>query len=366
MVKHHRCCNFLLALMLVIEDISASPMSQNLTNRSSYQLVNLRVGAWPTGSVIEIQSGDTPLTIAAKFNATKITRRLLEAGALVDKANLDSETPLHIAARSGDAETMEVLLEFGANSQARDNCLKTPAMITAEQGNLKALLMLSTNGVDHDEVDVFGESILHHAARSGTMEELFHLISSANGDLVGQENKVGDSALSLAFRYAGEELPMLLNTAPGQGAYYGEKSNTLSGALLNQSMTGLVMKMVLRRVPHDILSKLLAHQDWYFGTPLYAACTIATIASQIAIIDALLDAGAALELKGGDEGTPLMGACAAGRMKVVKHLVRKGARICYIEDGQVFSALRAAKHFPDIVRWLLVGRYLDGPKLLTI
>ncbi|CAF9927994.1 MAG: hypothetical protein HETSPECPRED_006724 [Heterodermia speciosa] len=270
-----------------------------------------------------------------------------------------------MAAQNGEVETIEVLLRFGANPQARDNWLRTPAMVAAREGHLNKLLLLSKHGSDHDEVDIEGNSILLHAAASGTVEGLFHLLSSLSRDLPGKENKMGDSALSEAFFWAGDKIPMLLNIAPSQRAYCTEKSNALSGALQNQSMTRLMMKMVLRRAPREMLSKLLAHQDWALGSPLYAAGTIAVPASQNAIIDLLLAAGADLELKGGDAGTPLMGACATGRLKAVKHLVRRGARISYTEDGQVFSALRAAKHFPDIVRWLLVGRYLDGPKLVT-
>ena len=352
-------------LTLEIEDTSALQTSHNFTQRNIHQLVNLRVGDWPAGSTAAIRSRDTPLTIAASSGSTKITRQLLEAGALINKANFTHQTPLHIAALNGEAETVKVLLEFGANPQVRDCFLITPAMLAAQRGHLKALSKLSRDGAGHDEVDASGDSALHHAAQSGMLDGLFHLMGSSKEDLLGKENKSGDSALSVALTLAGDKVPMLLNRAPSQDAYCTARSNSLCGAVQNQSMTGMVMKMVLKRVPHEILPKLLVHQDWLLGTPLYATCTIAMSRSSNAIIDLLLAAGAALELKGGDEGTPLMGACAAGRLKVVKHLVRKGARICYREDGQIVSALRAARHFPEIIRWLLVGRYLEGPKLLT-
>ena len=79
----------------------------------------------------------------------------------------------------------------------------------------------------------------------------------------------------------------------------------------------------------------------------------------------LLGAGAQVELEGGDHGTPPMGACAAGRLTAVKILVSKGANISYKKEGETVSALDAAKHFPDVKRWLLVGRYIEGPRLLT-
>ena len=60
-----------------------------------------------------------------------------------------------------------------------------------------------------------------------------------------------------------------------------------------------------------------------------------------------------------------MGACATGRLSAVKVLVSKGAKIYYTKDGSTISALDKAKHFPKITRWLLVGRYIEGPRLLT-
>ena len=60
-----------------------------------------------------------------------------------------------------------------------------------------------------------------------------------------------------------------------------------------------------------------------------------------------------------------MGACAAGRLLAVKSLVRKGAKICYTRDGRLYSALRAAANFPEIVRWLIVERFVANPKMLA-
>ena len=55
---------------------------------------------------------------------------------------------------------------------------------------------------------------------------------------------------------------------------------------------------------------------------------------QNTVISLLLDAGAELEIEGGPYSTPLMGACAVGRLEAVKLLVRKGAKILTtITDG---------------------------------
>lgn len=80
------------------------------------------------------------------------------------------------------------------------------------------------------------------------------------------------------------------------------------------------------------------------------------------MINTLIEAGGELEQEGGEHGTPLMGACAAGRLTAVKLLVSRGAKLVYERGDCTVSAMNAAKHFPDIIWWLLVGRYIQGPR----
>ena len=58
-----------------------------------------------------------------------------------------------------------------------------------------------------------------------------------------------------------------------------------------------------------------------------------------------------------------MTAC-ADRLLAVKCLVSKGAKLHYTKGGSTIRALDKAKNFPEIKRWLLVGRYIEGPRLL--
>ena len=133
----------------------------------------------------------------------------------------------------------------------------------------------------------------------------------------------------------------------------------------NRTVTTFILKGLLRRLPQALIPTLLQHQDRFCGTPLYAACTIAFRPLQIDKVNILLEAGAELKHEGGEHGTPLMGACAAGRLAAINFLASKGAKIVCERDGQIFSALRAGKHFPEVTRWLLVGRFVEGPRLLA-
>ena len=101
---------------------------------------------------------------------------------------------------------------------------------------------------------------------------------------------------------------------------------------------------------------------------------MAAIKSYLWELDWLLGHGANMELKGSTEGRPLMVACAHGRKEVVKLLVRRRARVAYVkhnggghngggdngpEATVVRNALEYAEAYPDIVRWLLIGRHTD-------
>ena len=70
-----------------------------------------------------------------------------------------------------------------------------------------------------------------------------------------------------------------------------------------------------------------------------------------------IEAGADIEVETRRWGTALLAACTGGRFDTVQLLVLRGARISYERDGEIFSAFKAAKHFPEIIRWLLIDRH---------
>ncbi|KAI4240286.1 MAG: hypothetical protein L6R40_005222 [Gallowayella cf. fulva] len=74
----------------------------------------------------------------------------------------------------------------------------------------------------------------------------------------------------------------------------------------------------------------------------------------------LLDWGASIELEGSTHGTPLMAACASGRLAAVKLLIARGAKISYVKDGQLFSAFLAANYHPENGIIYLTGSDLGG------
>ena len=301
-----------------------------------------------------------PLHIAASIGNLQIASMLLAHGASVGSVNGRYATPLHYAADDGQIAVLNLLLEAGANPNALEGNFQSPAMIAAEQGRLNCFRVLLEAGADMQLRDLWGRTALHLAAEYGAKNMFIFLMSKMSGHEFATGDRLGRSVLyavmcePLAF-----PMGFLLSHTPPAAAYASEKRNTMTAAIIYHST--IEFKMLLRRIPAYLLLELLNQHDVLGGTPLHRAA----IEEKLDIIALLLDAGAQLELEACDHGTALMGACAIGRLASVKFLVAKGAKTSYVQDGQSYSAFAAAKNHPEIRRWLLVGRFLEGPKLLT-
>ena len=311
----------------------------------------------------------TPLQIAAAYGEVDIARYLIEHGASVDGMDGNSRTPLHFAAEEGQTQVIDLLISSGANVNARDSSLFTPSMKAAVKGEMAAVQALIKGGADLKLQDDMGFTALHHAifhaasdalwidpAFSENLGVIILLTHKTKGMDLYADTKSGFSIFMCSYWAYPPYQSFLLNLAPNPSVYEPRLNNIVTATVGTKNPIDL--KRLLRRLPRSLIPTLLAHRAQMSGTPLYAAATFPSEK----VIDMLLDAGADLDLVGGDDGTPLMGACAAGRLEVVKILVRKGARTSYTaEEGKVVNVLDAARLHPKITRWLLVGRFAEGP-----
>ncbi|KAI0509025.1 hypothetical protein F5B22DRAFT_638389 [Xylaria bambusicola] len=81
------------------------------------------------------------------------------------------------------------------------------------------------------------------------------------------------------------------------------------------------------------------------------------------VIDRCLEMGARIDFEGSSYGSALMAACANCRLRAVKHLVKRGASIVYHGECGLTSAIQMANGHEKIIRWLLVGQFIEQPKL---
>lgn len=210
--------------------------------------------------------------------------------------------------------------------------------------------------------DMMGRTVLQYAAEPPNAF-IVPVIALAVEENLGFKDCMGWSPLAdVLYRGNWRTILSILNFAPKLGDYDLHAVDTLSAGVSNAQMSTSLLKKFIRRLSPSIVTILLKHRAQAMGTPLYVASTVTSPSQQEDFISLLLEAGAGLEQLGGEHGTPLMGACAAGRLTAVKSLVGKGARLCYEGNDGLVSALNAARHFPEIVRWLLVERFTHGPR----
>ncbi|KAG8527758.1 uncharacterized protein KY384_007912 [Bacidia gigantensis] len=355
---HNQCARILIEHAKKFDDFEPN---QHMDKTSINQLG----GLYPRMSNYWLTS-PTLLHTAAEYGNIETLDMLLRFGADPNCVNKHQQTPLHLATKFGHVNTMRRLLQAGANPYALDMYLGTPCFYATSKD---AFEILVTVGVDLEARDLFRRNILHKAViqKSWTSVLLFLTGIPIIKLELEKEDTDGLSIFgTIMFQAPSRITTFLLHAELDAKVYCPRNENVLVQALRNDNFSPKKYKMLLRRIPPAILPTLLMHRPRFGGSPLYAASTIAPSDSQIEYLKILLDAGAATEHEGGDHGTALMGACATGRLAVVKFLVEKGAKICYTKDGKVTSGLLAAKHFPEIRRWLLVGRFMEGPKLLEI
>lgn len=316
--------------------------------------------AEPSESFPESLLTAKPLHIAASEGNSDIVLMLLDYGASIDCVDGEYATPLHHAASNGQTAIVRLLLDSGANPNAVDSTLESPCMAAAFNDQLDSIRALLQGGADIQLRNCYGQNALHLAASSGSKNVFVFLLNTPTGHSLGAEDILGISFLDEAISCRSSfPMTLLLNLALPVEAYESRTRNILSTAVAHHSATDV--RQLLRRLPTGLLPRLLNHPDLHWGTPLHTAAVLPSLDT----INLLLDTGAHLEVEESEYGTALMGACATGRLAAVKLLVARGAKASYEKDGQCYSALLAAKHHPEVRRWLLVGRFLEGPKLLT-
>lgn len=119
------------------------------------------------GAEVAAMGGDgaTALHWAVHHGDRALAERLLEAGADVSATNYFGATPMIEAALLGDAEMIEILLDAGADVESPNRDGQTALMTVARTENLEAARLLLERGADPDrQEDWRGQTALMWAA----------------------------------------------------------------------------------------------------------------------------------------------------------------------------------------------------------
>nr|XP_018908702.1 PREDICTED: uncharacterized protein LOC109038183 [Bemisia tabaci] len=130
--------------------------------------VLLQHGANPNICVFDEAKAYTPLHFAAEQNCNGILCALLEYKANADIPTLTGETPLSIAAKFASLKIVSTLLKHGVDIQASTKV--NPLHYASARSHIKVTELLIKSGIDVNSKDASGRTPLHTAAHFGDVD----------------------------------------------------------------------------------------------------------------------------------------------------------------------------------------------------
>jgi ankyrin repeat protein len=337
------------------------------------------------GAVVDAANdhGATPLWLACTNGNAVMTKRLLAAGANANAALPTGETPLMAAARSGNLDLVNVLLEHGAAVNAKETKSEQTALMWAvAQGHPAVTRALVANHADVRLRSAGGFTALLFAARQGDTESARSLIAA--GAEVNEAAPDGSTALLVATASAQEATAFFLlekgadpNLADSNGyaaLHAVVWKATAKVGLVRPNGTSALVKALLAhganpnvqiaKDPPPLPGSYIYGSGLTGATPLWLAAK----AADTAVMRALVEGGADLQLGNKAGTTPLMVAAGLGQtqgpggvpesrlLDAVKVAVELGADLNAVNDtGQTAVHGAASAGFNTIIQVLADG-----------
>jgi uncharacterized protein len=312
----------------------------------SAELLDSKFPAW---KCLNDLGGATPLHCAAYYDRPEISTLLLENGAAIERIDEHHRTALLLAVERNSHKTTNILLDHGAHVNYQGLGGYTSLMIAVQYGFEDLAELLIHRNACLDLYTLNGLNLLHLAV-FGKSLKLFRLFLDRGIDPYHRD-AFGVSLVSLALEPGSNFISFVLHSRLLAGVSK-SSPNLLRQAIISKTQTPL--SFIFKSLPNALaLEQLNAHVDG-LTSPLCAAARLPSKRS----VTKLLELGADMEIEGSEDGTALTAACASGRLEIVELLVRRGARVQYVnEHGISRSAVAAARHHPNIQKWLLSSRF---------
>jgi ankyrin repeat protein len=244
-------------------------------------------------------AADSQLASTIKAGDRQNAMAMIAAGADVNAAQPDGTTALHWAVYRQDAELVRTLLAHGANPKVVNTFGSTPLAEAIKVTNLDLAAMLLKAGADVESANDDGETALMLAARNGSLP-IAALLVRHGAKVNARERWRGQTALMWA---AAERQPEVIELLLAHGAQVNARAFATDWG-------------------NQITSEPRAQYRPTGGlTPLlYAARSGCERCAQ-----AMLKAGADINLPNPDGITPLMTAIDNLHFDLAKHLLERGA-----------------------------------------
>ncbi len=242
----------------------------------------------------------------------------------------------------------KMLLDHGACAESSDLYGYTPLLNAAETGDTELMHLLMEHGANVAVVSTSGRNVLHVYMTSGSPNPAMYLTLVAKGADPLKRDRDGSDSLGLAlfdYKFASFILNGCFNLDCDFSRLYFDPD---------------ILRLLKRKYGGDTLLRALSAEpegeEW---SPL---CLYSS-AGEKEIVNILLDCGAKVDFRGCRYGTALVVACAAGKLDVVKLLVRQGAELSAYRRSR--TPVRYSQHgsIRENSSWLLMYRYTEQGKL---
>ena len=233
--RERRCAaeqqlNWLLGLFIEAED-GADTLLSRAAEADNEHVLGYALSHGANVNATPFWGGLSALHQASQASGPTCLRRLLEAGADIEKADDGGMTGLHWAAGCGQSDCLRMLLEAGAEKDKPDNEGQTPMYCAVDYlrlpparreigrcGHHDCLKLLLEAGADQDKADNCGWTPLHAAARNPpTTPDVLKLLLQAGAN-TSARNEDGLTALQLAEADGNDKTAALLREHGAIGA----------------------------------------------------------------------------------------------------------------------------------------------------
>jgi ankyrin repeat protein len=256
---------------------------------------------------------DVALLAAARAGDTTALAARLRSGADANAAEPDGTRALHYAAERGDARAVQLLLAARADPRATTALQATPLQQACYGGSAEVVQQLVKAGADLEASDVAGETMLMACARGGSAQAIRALLR-AGAAIEAADGNFGQTALIFAAR-EGNEAAVRELIAAGANVMARTRVGPEPAFRPNGGTQGKGVEKAPRRgmraaIPGGKTALHYAARDGHLST-----------------VQALLDAGAAIEDRDPNDITPLLYAASNDRVAVARLLIARGADV---------------------------------------
>ncbi|KAF5713778.1 ankyrin 1 [Fusarium mundagurra] len=231
----------------------------------------------------------------------EVVRLLLEHGADINKANADSRTALNFAIVANNLITVQVLLDSKTKPDINADTIYWDLRMVIASGYIEIVEKMLEAGVDVNNVNENGESLLAYAIKCNAPSGMISKILEYNPDLEMRDKKE-NTALHCITRSTTLETVRLVVNAGGRLDVLNSDKDTPLIVAIGAQMDDVFFYM-LNREPSLLTQNFITSQQRV--TPLHEACRFGSLTMVRSLIDHGMDINSSCE---GFYGTPLISA----------------------------------------------------------